>query len=331
MPEVLREHTSAAIRSIDEYLGPSSQRFFGSGYKRSTYHIQPHMDDDKLSASVDVSYPTDWSLKGKESDLRPHLSTVDVMILGVRSTETLLRNVLGLTPNQVELATMQKLVIRAGTRPEESLEGLQLSAEIKNTDTTSNSDGQTTDSTVVVQVGVMRATVTVRHEAPRAKRLDPPDYSYLIEDSDRYWGAGYRHRDQLIENVVADTETLSAEAEVNVVSTLGDLSKTKGSHSQQFVTFIDVFVSLLQLGQVLMYELDGISRDKSETLWMQRLVLRPSSDHEGCNSVVDRAMATLRITDHQLLTLPNGKWRNVDFAGDSGGIDLSATFAHRVA
>lgn len=331
MAEVPREHTGVVIRSIDDYLGPSSQRFFGSGYKRSSYQIQPHMDDDKLSATVDVSYPADWSLKQKGADLRPHLSTVDVMILGVRSAETLLHNVLGLTPNQIELATIQKLVVRAGTRPEESLEGLQLSAEIKKTVTATNSNGRTTDSTVVAQVGVMQATVVVRHETPHARQLAPPNYSYLIEDSDGYWGAGYRYGDQIIENVVADIGALSAEAEVNVFSEFSSLPRPKSSHSLGFVTFIDAFVSLLQLGQVLMYELDGIDRGRSETLWMQRLVLRPSSHYEGRTSTADKALAKLRITDHQLLALPSGKWRNVDFAGDLGGIDLSATFAHRIA
>ena len=247
MAEVPREHTGVVIRSIDDYLGPSSQRFFGSGYKRSSYQIQPHMDDDKLSATVDVSYPADWSLKQKGADLRPHLSTVDVMILGVRSAETLLHNVLGLTPNQIELATIQKLVVRAGTRPEESLEGLQLSAEIKKTVTATNSNGRTTDSTVVAQVGVMQATVVVRHETPHARQLAPPNYSYLIEDSDGYWGAGYRYGDQIIENVVADIGALSAEAEVNVFSELSSLPRPKSSHSLGFVTFIDAFVSLLQL------------------------------------------------------------------------------------
>lgn len=114
-------------------------------------------------------------------------------------------------------------------------------------------------------------------------------------------------------------------------SELSSLPRPKSSHSLGFVTFIDAFVSLLQLGQVLMYELDGIDRGRSETLWMQRLVLRPSSHYEGRTSTADKALAKLRITDHQLLALPSGKWRNVDFAGDLGGIDLSATFAHRIA
>ena len=331
MPERTRENTKFVIQSIDEYLGPSEHRFFGTGFKRSTYQIQPHMDDGRLLATVNVSYPTDWSLKRKGTDLRPHLSTVDAMVLGVRSSEMLLRSVVGLTGRQIDQAQIQKLVVRAGTRPEESLERLPLKAELKKTAAVENSKNDQFDTTITTQIGVMQATVVIRHEKPHAGDPELSEYSYIAGSTERYWGTGYRLREQAISNVAVDVELLSAKAEVAVRYEHDGEAGMKGSHSAGTATFIDAFVSLLQLGQVLLYELDGIDRGNSETLWMQRLTLRPSTYHESYGPAANNPNATLCIADHQLLALPTGKWRNVDFAGNFGGIDLSATFAHRIA
>ncbi len=318
------------LASIDDYLGPAQQRFFGSGYRRSTYRLHPgtHGDTD-LAATVDISYPTDWSRKKAGSDLRPHLSTVDVMILGIRSAEALLVGVVGLTPDQTQAAQIQKLTVRAGSRPEESLTGLPLRALLKKSVPVPEAGGRKVDSNIIVQVGVMRATVVLRHEAPANPGAGVIDYALLGEDPDRHWGTGYRHDEQQLTAVRADTDTLTAHATV-MLHHSADCG-IRASHAPRRATFIDAFVSLLQLGQVLMYELDQIDRAHSETLWMQQLTLR--AVHSVTDTVPGRQTsvdADLGIANHQLLTLPTGNWRNLDFQGEAGGVEMSATFAHRI-
>ena len=318
------------LASIDDYLGPARQRFFGSGYRRSTYRIHP-LDTDTdadLAAAVDVAYPTDWSRKKADSDLRPHLSTVDVMILGVRSAEALLTDLVGLTPDEVQAAMIRKLTVRAGTRPEESLNGLPLRATLKKSTPAPDGEDGEVDSTIIVQVGVMQTRVVLRHPAPSAPAAGVIDYALLDEDPTRHWGSGYRDDEQSIRAVTADTESLVAHASIGLHHS--GACGTRASHAPGPATFIDAFVSLLQLGQLLMYELDQIDRAHSDTLWMQQLILRPSTASTSRETTAAETGAELRIADHQLLDLSTGTWRNLDFRGESGGITMSATFAHRI-
>src|ERR1700759_3650313 len=77
--------------SIDDYLGPGAARFFGSGYRRVSYGWNGLEVGDPSGSSMRaagaVVYPADWSRKRDAVQLRPHLSTIDAMILGTSSAE----------------------------------------------------------------------------------------------------------------------------------------------------------------------------------------------------------------------------------------------------
>lgn len=330
-PTPVQHGSVIELESVEDYLGPAKQRFFGNGYRRPTYRVQPVDTDNPsdLVAAVDVTYPEDWSLKRAGSDLRPHLSTVDVMILSVRSAEALLACLIGLTPVEVQGSMIRKLSVRAGSRPEESLLGLPLRATLRNTVPASDGEAGEADSTITVQVGVMQARVVLRHPARSASHVGAIDFGHFEERPSWHWGSGYRQDEQSIRAVLADTESLSAHASIGLHH--NSVCGTRASHAPGPATLIDAFVTLLQLGQVLMYELDQIERARSDTLWMQQLVLCPSatSASEEWTSE-ERTSAELRIAQHQLLDLPSGTWRNLNFEGESGGIAMTAAFAHRI-
>ncbi|MGH8968103.1 MAG: AvrD family protein, partial [Actinomycetes bacterium] len=83
-------HTPLLYRSIDDYLGPAQTRFFGHGYRRAQYRVADVTStpadyaDPGVRATVTIDYPLDWSVKETDVDLRPHLSTVDMLVLGVQ-------------------------------------------------------------------------------------------------------------------------------------------------------------------------------------------------------------------------------------------------------
>ena len=86
-------HAAPAVRrfsSIDDYLGPAAGRFFGSGYRRVAYRLHgtdttQHAAGERLRATAEIAYPTDWSKKATATALKPHLSTIDALIVGAET------------------------------------------------------------------------------------------------------------------------------------------------------------------------------------------------------------------------------------------------------
>ncbi|MGI5467610.1 AvrD family protein [Streptomyces sp. CA-132043] len=98
---------------------------------------------------------------------------------------------------------------------------------------------------------------------------------------------------------------------------------------------IDCFVTNLQLAQILMYELDGVRRAESNTLWMLRTVLSADADERPeAGSAGETGSGSLplhmRLTGKHLLPLRGATWRNVEVAGGLGGISLRCSLAHEL-
>ncbi|MFE1102570.1 AvrD family protein [Nocardiopsis alba] len=311
--------------SVDEYLGPSKGRFFGSGYRRSVYSFDdPSLTEEGLRATVDIDYPADWSRKREGDDLVPHLSTVDVMILGTRCAETLMERRLGSSDREIRDARIRKMVVRAGAAPQEDLVAVPITAAV--TGTRPTEDGERLLSTFETRVGAMMTRVQVEHRAPLGEPPSSADWSALLGRPDGYWGTGYREEDQTLKNVHVDLEGLRCRADVEVDAV--DHTSGIGSHRPSGPTVVDGFVSLLQLAQILLYELDGLDRSSSDTLWMQQVVLRQSgSTSEDPSS----GIASLAISDHRSLDMPDGRWRDASLKGGLDDITMSASFAHRIS
>lgn len=314
------------LADIDDYLGPGDSRFFGSGYRRAEYQLGPvRNEDDALRSNVAISYPSNWSTKKAGTDLRPHLSTVDTMILGAEFTERLLATVLGLSSDQRAAATVRKIVIQAGTQPEESLDCVQVEAQIAKS---SQSDNGSTETTTRVQIGQMRTRLVVSHEAnagspaPQGESADIG--RALAPAQSRYWGSGFRFGRQTISPVHADIGKLTASGGLSIAPLPESIASGLGGRPEG-PTPVDAFVTVLQLAQVLLYEMDNIPRADSNTLWMQQAILEVDD-----NAAPENREARVEITDSRLIELPDGRWRNVNFTGSAGRFGLRCVFAHRL-
>lgn len=172
----------------------------------------------------------------------------------------------------------------------------------------------------------MLARASVEHDASSEPGGGEVNWAVLRGMPDRYWGTGYRDERQQLARVEIDMTGLAAAAELSI--TRSAHREGIGASAAAGPTPLGAFVALLQLGEVLLYELDGLDRASSDTLWMQRVVLTQGEPSPAGRGPYE---AGLEIADHQLVRLPSGYWRNADLRGRVGGIGLSATFAHRVA
>jgi hypothetical protein len=321
------------VASIDDHLGPSEQRFFGRGFRRVGYDVGELRltcgadGTVRAASSVGVSYPADWSKKSAGTDLLPHFSTVDGLVVAAQLAEACLA---GLVPDLRD-GWLRTVRITAGTSPQEDLARLPAEATLRRTDPLAGEPGRAV-SLVDCTVGTMRMRCEVVHALPTGTVRNVGTYAgldaLLGPATDRYFGTGFTTRRQFIREVAVDQRALSADAVLTVVHEDGVVVPTaglEGAH-QPSVSMIDAFVTALQLAQIMLYDLDGMRRQDSNTLWMRQTTLTASRP--------DRPMAavpvTTRLDEPGLLRMDGGTWRTLDVVAELAGLRVRSAVAHQL-
>ncbi|MER7725105.1 AvrD family protein [Streptomyces sp. NPDC096323] len=329
------------LDSVDDYLGPAEKRFFGEGFRRVTYRygaleVTPVKDARvELESRLDVGYPVDWSAKAKHGDLRPHLSTVDGLIIGVNLSEAALVHTLALSPENRRASRAVQIRIKAGTSPDEDLTALPVRTSVLGGAVAVDAVDETVTRTETL-VGGMRVRTEVQHPAGDDRTRTPDTTSsYASPDAllgaadERYYGTGFTSRAQMIRKVAVDAAHGRADAVVDIAQGPGSVLPMEGTEGlyQPFVGLVDAFVTSLQLGQILMYETDGISRGASNTLWMRTTVLTASASPEPIRY---ESPLRVQLENSSLLERPDGVWRAVDIVGRLAGNSVRCSVAHRL-
>ena len=317
--------TGASTKSVDDYLGPGDQRFFSAGYRRVDYlfgNVTAETANDcsgLLTTNIQLNYPGDWSRKVSRGALRPHLSTIDAIMLAAQLGELYLTHAYRLDGQARQRMWVRSLRIRAGATPDEELEAVPLTIRPLKTD----------GSTVVLdaRIGAMRARCEIagvvgEPVADAAVYAGPEELLGSAEN--RYYGTGFTKRGHRIDELSIDVADRSATASVSYT---GDDVGTAGLGGayQPAPTMIDLFATSLQLAQILLYETDGMSRGESNTLWMR-----------GTDLVVDGPQGTLKageplrtsLRDLDLLTMNGALWRTADIHGSLGPVSMRCAVAH---
>lgn len=308
--------------NIEDYLGPAATRFFGAGYRRARYQVENVVvAGEEVTASATVRYPVDWSRKSDDVDLRPHLSTIDTLVLGAQLAEVYLAGVHGLDEAARQRMWLRRVTLRAGMTPQEELTGLPAILRHRKT-------GPDGSSVVDCSIGTMRIQLEVSH--PTGGQSVMGSYDTLADvlgpADDRYYGTGFARQAHSLTEVDADTAGLTASATVQLKNGFTAKAGIEGGY-QPSVSMVDCFVVNLQLAQVLMYELDSLSRGGSNTLWMMQTTLtaqRPSRAWPA------EPIAKTAVTGSHLLPLRGKTWRNVDIVGELGGVSLRSSLAHEL-
>ncbi|MFF0434736.1 AvrD family protein [Streptomyces sp. NPDC004327] len=328
--------TLLRLPSVEDYLGPGETRFFSAGYRRAEYAVHDVRvttgDRPGVTAAVSLSYPRDWSKKKASTDLFPHVSTVDMLVLGLQLCEAYLVHTHGLDADRRRRTRVRKITLRAGTTPQEELTGLPAGAELRRTLQDPAAEGGHV-STFTAHVGVMTARYEIEHASP-AQVAEDGSYdsldTVLGPASGRYYGEGFKLREHTIGDVRADVDASTATATVTTRSLPGYEAVTDGLDGDRLtdgLSAIDCFVTNLQLIQVLLYELDGISRQDSNTLWMQQTVLTAVGPDLPA---AEPTAAHVAFTDKALVPLRGGLWRDVTIGARLGGYEMQCSFAHEL-
>ncbi|MCX8985930.1 AvrD family protein [Citrobacter portucalensis] len=321
--------SSQIFSSINDILGPSEKRFFSSGYRRSEHCISNLVlcaSGERqycVEAMASISYPHDWSVKNHAMDVRPHLSTIDMLILAINMIESYLVCCFSLSPEDVQNICFGEIAIHAGTKPQENLTDIPITVKLRHSEPKFG-DPSRTISTYECNAGRMRAVCQVEYPCGDNKS---GEFRYssmsdiLGEVSDRYYHAGYKEQKHVLSNVNLNMENLTASSNVEIIRANNSSCDIRPGTA----SYIDVFVTCSQLAQALLYSLDGLTRSDTSTLWMIRTNF---SENEKCFDVENNVKANVTISSNRLINLNGNEWRNVDVVGFFGGKVAKITFAH---
>lgn len=311
---------SKRFDSIDDYLGPDETRFFGSGYRRVRYHFEPKAKSVQQRATARIEYPADWSTKATGAALRPHLSTIDGLVLGAEIVDRHVRH-RGTQHSRAATRHLRRVDIRAGSAPYE--EGLdRVPVELTPPSPADAAPGG--ERTIFdCRVGNMQLRYEVDQptvQAASAGWSDAGPGPFLAAGEVPLYGADYRSGRQRIERVSVDTDGRRADATVT-------LERSEQDTHLRHASLIDSFVVSLQLGQVLLYELDGLDRAGSNTLWMRQTTILtdvPLPPVRGPFPV------TTALTGEALIQVRGRAWRRATILGECAGVRTRCAVAHEL-
>ncbi|WP_149182788.1 AvrD family protein [Streptomyces sp. TRM49041] len=332
MHAMLSSETALRLASVDDFLGDRQNRFFGEGFKRVTQdltEITVRPGAARIDATAGIRIPGTWSRKG-QAHQRPHLSTIDAMVFGARLTGLYAAHTHGLSADDPFL--VRSVSIKAGTSPdEENLDHFGVSGTVAAT-----SEGSVPGrlrTTMDCAVGSMTVRVEADHPGTRGAAPGSAEGSYSVAQSldgpwnDAPFGASHHGRHQFLADVQAEDHTADADLTIT--------NETGPDGPRLPATMVDLFVSALQLGQILLYRLDGVDRASSHTLWMRSTTITPvptvaAGAAYTAAAAADEGDGRFRVTLARPAKLPakQGTWRAARITATHAGLRLACNVAH---
>jgi hypothetical protein len=287
-------------REIDEFLGDKKTRYFGSGYINSTHEI------DNFSTSSDsiekliffctgkVLLPRVWSIKG-ENEQKPHLSTIDIIELSMLTFNKFIHEI----DNKITCAKklIHKLHITAGKVPIESdFDQIEITGDLKRFSRDLN----------ILNLNISNMSIQIYYQSDISE-IKRDDYNSYIKTPLE------------ITDVMINVDELKATALVNNKRILKE-------HIEPW-SISCLFAAGLQLGQILLYRLDLIDRENSNTLWMKRTEIQFLSSTPNID--VSHPIFT-RLENVKRYEKQDGDWRRADICSFIGNTKIICSVTHKL-
>jgi hypothetical protein len=318
-----REHQT--WRDVDEYLGPADERFFGTGYRRTSprlrdTRVQHDTSRSTLVATGSLAVAGAWSVKDGTLQ-RPHLATTDVLAFAAQAAGALLAT--RFDQSTADNALVTAVDVRASTAPLEDLAAFPVEATLERAGA-QGSTGMT--QSVTATVGPLRATGTITCAAGGAPETEAsPGAGPVTGAEGSVYTERLASRAVRLRDVRLREGDITASVQVSDEPPVAPPSGIEAGHQPAY-SLVDVFVATLQLGQVLLYELDGLDRGSSSTLWMRSTTIRTDRPlPAGSPAPIGASLARGRLVERD-----GAPWRLADIVAELGPYRVVCSVAHQI-
>ncbi|MEV7192562.1 AvrD family protein [Streptomyces sp. NPDC093510] len=314
------------LSCVDDVLGPRAGRFLGEGFKRATHSlsgitIAPRPQADAgITATAHLTPPAGRTRQDDRDDIPARLSAIDAMLFGAQLTGLYAAHTLQLPPDA--RFAVQHLELRAKTGQGQD-EPAKFPVSGRPVD--GPHPGPRTATTLECRIGSLTARVHARHSpAPTDSPPGPEQVYDLPQELPGPWneapyGIAHTARQQLLTQVSASI----AQGRACARATLAP-HRAAAIPAGSPATMIDALVAVLQLGQVLLYALDGLDHAHGDDLRMRRIRITAA----GAPAARPTDQVSAALAQAQLVPSPAGIWRTAEVRGALHGIQVQAGVAH---
>jgi len=290
--------------TAESFLGKSNKRYFSSGYKRIKHHFEDVLvAGERLIGVLNIEWSNIWAQKEGVS-LSPHLGSLEFYVIAAQLSELYLEIIDNFSKRDIENTWISHFKIKAGTEAETVLR--QEECMCSKIATTVDANNGILKSSFEVKIGKCVVNLTLDHKPCLShSRIS---VNKIREMKDRvafsYFTTGYKVPIYRIFNINLDTQTRIATAEIEVLNQefLNDF-RGLGRKYQPCFSYTDAILIVGQLSQILLFSLDGLTRDRASNLWMRQI---ESKYHQPLG---DRFTIELRADDFKILKLNENNFR----------------------
>lgn len=288
----------AYYKDVDDFLGVRNLRYFGEGYLRTTQNITDFKIAEggeplRFTCTGQVLLPEVWSQKGR-SRQTPHLSTIDVIELAIDSVRQLFISTR--QSDIIRTGTLRNISIIAGNKPVETdLDNIRISGRAVR-----DSNGSHIIELSIANMNLELVCVPVAGSglpvvSPGKQPVEVSDVMVCLAD----------------EGAVAAA----------IVTPLAICTNETWSVSS-------CFAASLQLGQILLYNLDGVDRTRSNTLWMKRTTITFSQELSRSTQLPQPVFT--KLENVKKYPKPDGDWRRADIVSVICNTRIVCSVTHRL-
>lgn len=267
------------ITNANYILGNAEQRYFGSGYKNTTHIFENfRILNNSLIADLNIKWKTVWARKNGKPII-PHVSSLDFYIVATLLTEhylKLLGNIKNVCVNKI---WVEEFYCKAASQ---SIDDSLLTCSCLKT------SQQKHDNVIVysflIKIQNVTANLKVRQvlckdRIRKCKSIcnnspinqNTNNYLYL-GNRFNYHDTYYKQLDRIILNIEVYIDERKVCSDIVLENwTYPDQITGIGTSEMPCLTFGDLILLAGQLSQILIYQLDNITRDNATNLWLREI------------------------------------------------------------
>ncbi|MFD1901177.1 AvrD family protein [Enterococcus termitis] len=290
-------------------------RYFGAGHKNTEYSlvegVETNGSGSELVVVAQINQSCSWSVKDGESQ-KPHLSTVDGLILAVLAAESYLCKY---HPEiNLEDLYLSSFEIKAGVVPVEDLRRIPMNIE----KVIIHEESQR----FTVFILGMRISVELRAIKVAAA------HKHNKEQAVNYMADHLKHVRHDIQNIdIYNGKEMMCE--VTRATSCKLAYSGIGSKVSKAMSLIEWLIIFSQMSQIVAYNFDDIERKYSDTFWMR---LAKAEMDEPMSYSAEQILVSGGINKTQIISMNNENWRTFNMAGETADSNVRFTgkLAHKV-
>lgn len=301
-----------------EFLGDESVRYFSNGYRHFHWHIAVfEQDGNRLWGELEISYDGP-----ARPDGIPHLGSIEYTAIASMLAEYVLVYLVKLDAEQVSLSQLRRIGVKLRkTIDVPGVATLPFRCTLGPADCTRRAFNGILSPIAVALAGT-EVSLICDHPASRWGRFDPrvvwPVNRLAMHNH------GYKQRTNVVQHICCDDSGQTCTAQV---TRHNDYScNPRGLFSaRDTIIPTDVLAVTGQLMQILLYTLEGMTREACGNIWLRGMDIRYGRP-------VWEAVYPARVhfLDTKTLTKRTEQWRMVRLESDVGGIYGKFDITHRL-